>query len=187
MSKKIGKFLQTISLYWMAFALLRTLAGLVGIGSNKDVIRGLIGIAIAVTLYFLGKWLQTFSIAESLEKTKTVWWRADYKFRLVVFLNGAWILGALFFQEGYYYDWDFILYPPSILLVLYFGYTKLVVGDSFVDSNIIENSKIQEVDAQKNDFAQSSPLNIELPQNGKDRERAMDELIRRMETKTSIK
>lgn len=189
MSKAIGTLLRALSAIWIAFAVLRILAGLTGLTRGMDIAVGFIGLLIAFATFKLGTWLKYRQpgppVAQRLQSAKSAWWRADYGFRLSVFLGVIWAVGCYFWQDDYGRNLGLVFWPPLGLLLAYLGYRKLVVGSSAahgaVEPSHAEASSTAATPTTPTPSNSESQLETSIAaQTSKDRERAMSELINRM-------
>jgi len=189
MIKAIGTVLRALSAIWIAFAVLRILAGLTGITRGNDIVIGIVGLLVAVATFKFGTWLKTREkgepVAQRVANAKSAWWRADYGFRLSVFLGVVWAIGCYFWQDDYGRDLGIVFWPPVGLLLAYFGYRKFVVGaptranaaeplEQSITAPAEDESRPQQRHARTDSAVSLSN------QTSKDRERAMNELINKM-------
>lgn len=134
MTKFAGTLLRALSVVWIIFAILRILAGLTGFTQGMDVILGLIGLGMAIAAFKFGTWLKNRqagpSLTKRLDRVQSGWWSAGYRFRLVVFLAGVWVVGSFFWQDEYDRNLGLVVWPPVGLLATYYCYRRLVVANA---------------------------------------------------------
>lgn len=141
MIKAIGTVLRALSAIWIAFALLRIIGGLTGIvRGNYVALGGGADLLVAVATFKFGTWLKTRekggAVAERVQVAKSAWWRANYGFRLSVFLGVVWVIVCYFRQSDYDRDLGVVFWPPIGLLFAYFGYREFVVGSPTVAGEV---------------------------------------------------
>jgi hypothetical protein len=189
MIKAIGTVLRALSVIWFAFAAFRMLAGLIGITRGTDIIIGIVGLAIAIATFQLGTWLKnrerSTSVSQRIQRAKSAWWRADYGFRLSVFLSVVWAIACYFWQDDYDRDLSIVFWPSIGMLTAYLGYRKFVVVRPAEVEKTMQDKHTM-VPPAEDDFqvrqveAVTDPTDLLLNQTSKERERAMNDLINKM-------
>ena len=185
MAKAIGTVLRSLSAIWVVFALFRIVAGFTGVTRGNDIVIGMVGLFIAVATFKFGTWLKARekggSIADGAALAKSAWWRANYGFRLSVFLAVLWVIACYFWQYGYDRNLSLVFLPAIGLVAAYFGYLKFVVGLPTVEVDIPLNTHGTGDDPPRATVDEKSETVIAVSdQASRDRERAMNELINRM-------
>jgi hypothetical protein len=189
MAKAIGTFLRALSAIWIVFAVLRILAGLAGVTRGTDIALGFVGLLIAVATFKLGTWLKSRQpgppVTQRVQSAKSAWWRADYGFRLSVFLGVVWAVGCYLWQDDYDRNLGLVFWPPIGLLLAYLGYRKFVVGSPAGQQNRVEpvhpkEDSVSDTTVAKQSNAASQRETLIASQTSKDRERSMNDLINKM-------
>ena len=189
MTKAIGTVLRALSAIWIAFAVIRILAGLAGITRGNDIVIGLVSLLVAVATFKFGTWLKTREkgapVVQRVKHAKSAWWRADYGFRLSVFLGVVWAIGCYFWQDDYGRDLGVVFWPPVGLLLAYFGYRKFVVGSPTAANDAAPPEQSMTApsgdDSRPQQGHEPTESGVSVSnQTSKDRERAMNELINKM-------
>ncbi|VTU36491.1 hypothetical protein [Variovorax sp. RA8] len=170
---KFGKLLKSICLFWCIAAVGNAVINAM-VGRRANVVMHALLLAIGVVGFLLGHWLSKRSTARKVSAAKARWWQADYGFRLAVFLSASWISGSFLWQDSYERDYSVVLGPAVFLLAMYLAYRLFVAPRPEGEKRYEEVADVEPEEAEE-------VLPIEEPQTSSaDRERAMDDLIKRM-------
>lgn len=184
-----GSLFRGLSAVIVLLAIRNFLAAFSGRAPSQNLLIGAIGLILATIAYFIGTWLKNrpklTPLVQQVRNVESAWWNADQGLRLAFFCSAVWVVGTFFWQESYDRELGIVLWPAISIIAIYFSYRKLVVAPkkstspiaslkaSSLPPKISEDSKLQ--------LAEPDPsVNLSTP---RDRDRAMDELIRRMHSK----
>lgn len=183
----LGVFLRSLSILFFIVAGQRLAAGVFGYYRSNQVAIGIAVLIVGILLFLIGSWLKKprrkEAIRDHIRRAEVAWWKADYGFRFSVFIGFIWMVGSYFLQNKNYRDLEIVILPPIALIIVFAGYKKFVVSrpyleaDGAIENFISDSSKVKEV--EENNLKENKENDGFIKARG-ERERDMDELIRRM-------
>lgn len=185
---KFGSTLIGVSVFIFVAALVRMLSGMLN-NSNSMLRLSYFLIFIALLVFWAGHWFkkqaQTRGVAKRIAHAKAKWWGTDYGFRLTAFAAALWVFGTQIFVDSYDRSTGLVFGPVVVLFAAYYGYKHLVVGSKAhgpIDGALPEQALAG--DSQHHESMPQEPAKPNEPPvtTSLDRERSMDELIKRMKS-----
>lgn len=185
---KFGNALIGFSVAWIVGVLIRMLLA-AATNADRRVEISYYLLIVGALLFWAGHWFRKQAETKTVEKriasVKAKWWGADYGFRVSMFAAALWVVGS-FVRDDIHDPTFWEAFGPAIgIVATYFGYKKLVVGSSPTDS-VKKRSIPTSLEAEKSNAVLShsaSRVDDDTHQlTSQDRDRAMEELIKRMKS-----
>lgn len=173
---KFGKLLKTICLFWCIAAVGNAVINAMA-GRRANVMVHALLLGVGFVGFMLGHWLSKRSTARKVSAAQAWWWQADHGLRLAVFLSASWIVGSFLWQDSYDRDYSLVLGPAGFLLAMYLAY-RLFVAPRSMSERWREEAADPEPETTEREAATEEPQTSSA-----DRQRAMDDLIKRMNPK----
>ncbi|WP_093129000.1 hypothetical protein [Variovorax sp. OK605] len=173
---KFGRVLKSVCVFWCMAAVGNGVLSAIA-GRPSRVMMHVLLLALGVIVFLIGSWLSKRSSERTVRAVKARWWQSDYGFRLAIFLSISWMVGSFLWQESYDRNYSVVLGPAIFLIAMYFAY-KLFVAPRPANGEGHEEILDSAPAAVETDVAVQH-----LETSSVDRQRAMDDLIKRMNAK----
>jgi len=141
---------------------------------------GPIAFALGVSGGYFATWFVN-SPQKAVRPLTTKWWGATFGFRLCAFACGMWLLGTFVFLDSYERSVEVVLGPIAVIFAAYYGFKHLVVGSVTPQKNVYADAAdILPAEDKKKESTVENVAKDKYVATSVDRERSMDELIKRM-------